>query len=91
MELHTNMMLPSIQIALKNPGLPLRKNDFPPVLSCEHSTKSASLDTSKNKRRLLQIVFGLLILVLLMVWGWAQIQIQKEYAEKNEGSKFRDI
>ena len=90
MELLTNMMLPSIQIAMKDPGLPLRKNDFPPVLSFEHLTKSATLDTSKYKRRLLQIVSGLLILLLLLVWGWVQIQIQKEYEEKNEGSKFRD-
>ena len=84
------MMLPSIQIAMKDPGLPLRENDFPPVLSFEHSTKSATSDTSKYKRRLLQIVCGLLILVLLLVWVGAQIQIQKEYVEKHEGSKFRD-
>ena len=90
MELLTNMMLPSVQIAMKDPGLPLRKNDFPPVLSFEHSTKSATSDTSKYKRRLLQIVSGLLILVLLMVWGRAQVQIQKEYDERNKGSKFRD-
>ena len=90
MELLANMMLPSIQITIKDPGLPLRKNDFPPVLSFEHLTKSATLDTSKYKRRLLQIVSGLLILLLLLVWGWVQIQIQKEYEEKNEGSKFRD-
>ena len=90
MELLTNMMLPSIHISMKDPGLPLRKNDFPPVLSFEHSTKSATSDTSKYKRRLLQIVSGLLILVLLLVWGRAQIQIQKEYDEKNDGSKFRD-
>ena len=89
MELLTNMMLPSIQIAMKDPGLPLRKNGFPPV-SFEHSTKSATSDTSKYKRRLLQIVSGLLILVLLLVWAMAQIKIQKEYAENNEGSKFRD-
>ena len=89
MELLTNMMLPSIQIAMKDPGLPLRKNDFPPVFF-EHSTKSATSDTSKYKRRLLQIVSGLLILVLLLVWAMAQIKIQKEYAENNEGSKFRD-
>ena len=86
MELFTNMMLPSIQIAMKDPA----KNDFPPVLSFEHSTKSATSDTSKYKRRLLQIVSGLLILVLLMVWGRAQVQIQKEYDERNKGSKFRD-
>ena len=84
MQLLTNMMLPRIQIAMKNPGLPLRKNDF------EHSTRSANSDTSKCKRTLLQIVSGLLILVLLLVWGWGQIQIQKEYDERNEGSKFRD-
>ena len=85
------MMLPSIQIAMKDPGLPIRKNYFPPVLSFEHSTKNATSDTSKYKRRLIQIVSGLLILVLLLVWVMAQIQIQKDYVEKNEGSKFRDI
>ena len=83
-------MLPRNQIAMKNPSLPLRKNDFVPVLYFEQSTRSATSDTSKCKRTLLQIVSGLLILVLLLVWGWGQIQIQKEYDERNEGSKFRD-
>ena len=75
-------MLPRNQIAMKTPGLPLRKNDF------EQSTISATSDKSKCKRTLLQIVSGLLILVLLLVWGWVQIQIQKEHEERKEGSKF---
>jgi hypothetical protein len=39
MQLLTNVMLQTIQIAMKDPGLPLRKNDIPPVMSFEHLTK----------------------------------------------------